>query len=108
MDADEAIQAWLDSPPHRENMLDPTWREVGIGSLHAASAGGTFGGGPTWVITMDFGARTGGHGREAAPPCTKAVAQAQAGREEPTRQATPKNARSRPPVKTDAGRRRPR
>ena len=32
-----AIEAWLDSPPHRENMLDPDWREVGIGSLHAAS-----------------------------------------------------------------------
>ena len=60
MDANEAIQIWLDSPPHRQNMLDPTWREVGIGSLHATSAGGTFGGGPTWVITMDFGMRTGG------------------------------------------------
>ena len=59
MDANEAIQVWLDSPPHRENMLDPTWREVGIGSLHAASAGGAFGGDPTWVITMDFGTRSG-------------------------------------------------
>ena len=60
IDADTAIQAWLDSPPHRENMLNPDWREVGIGSMHAAAAGGTFGGEPTWVITMDFGARTGG------------------------------------------------
>jgi uncharacterized protein YkwD len=60
MDANQAIQVWLDSPPHRQNMLDPTWREVGIGSLHAASAGGTFGGDPTWVITMDFGTRSGG------------------------------------------------
>lgn len=60
MDAATAIAAWLASPPHRENMLDPRWREVGIASLHASSAGGTFGGEPTWVITMDFGARTGG------------------------------------------------
>ena len=60
IDANAAIQAWLDSPPHRENMFDPDWREVGIGSVHAPSAGGTFGGAPTWVITMDFGARTGG------------------------------------------------
>ena len=60
IDADTAIQAWLDSPPHRENMLNPNWREVGIGSMHASTAGGTFGGEPTWVITMDFGARTGG------------------------------------------------
>jgi len=60
IDADTAIQAWLDSPPHRENMLDPEWREVGIGSIHASTASGTYGGEPTWVITMDFGARIGG------------------------------------------------
>ena len=74
IDADTAIQAWLDSPPHRRNMLDPEWREVGIGSVHASTAGGTFGGGPAWVITMDFGARTGG-----AKAATKVVASAQEG-----------------------------
>ena len=62
--ADAAIQAWLASPHHRENMLNPTWREVGIGSVHAASAGGDFGGQPAWVITVDFGVRAGG--RQAA------------------------------------------
>ena len=60
IDATTAIQAWLDSPPHRENLLNPAWREVGVGSIHATAAGGTFGGEPTWVITMDFGSRTGG------------------------------------------------
>jgi uncharacterized protein YkwD len=70
IDAATAVQAWLDSPPHRENMLDPTWREVGIGSVHAAKAGGTFGGEATWVITMDFGARTGG---PKAPVALKSV-----------------------------------
>ena len=74
MDAGEAIQVWLDSPPHRENMLDPTWREVGIGSLHAASAGGTFGGAPTWVITMDFGVRTGNAGPAKPAATVKTVA----------------------------------
>ena len=59
IDAHVALRAWLDSSPHRENMLDPSWREVGVGSLHASSAGGTFAGRPTWVITIDFGARTG-------------------------------------------------
>ena len=39
IDADTAIRAWLDSPPHRENMLNPDWREVGIGSVHASTAG---------------------------------------------------------------------
>ncbi len=75
IDADTAIQAWLDSPPHRENMLNPDWREVGIGSVHASTAGGTFGGAPTWVITMDFGARTGGAKAAAkAPASVKVVA----------------------------------
>ena len=41
IDADTAIQAWLHSPPHRENLLNPAWREVGIGSVHASTAGGT-------------------------------------------------------------------
>jgi uncharacterized protein YkwD len=60
LDADTAVKAWLASPEHRRNMLDPAWREVGIASMHAPSAGGTFGGEPTWVVTMDFGVRTGG------------------------------------------------
>jgi uncharacterized protein YkwD len=57
--AGAAIQAWLASPGHRRNMLDPDWREVGVGSLHARTAGGTFHGTATWVITVDFGARSG-------------------------------------------------
>jgi len=57
--AGTAIAAWMASPAHRKNMLTPGWREVGIGSLHASSAGGLFAGEPTWVITMDFGARSG-------------------------------------------------
>jgi uncharacterized protein YkwD len=66
IDADTAVQVWLNSPPHRRNMLDPTWREVGIGSMHADSAGGDFGGAATWVITVDFGVRSGP--RAAARP----------------------------------------
>jgi len=57
--ADLAVEAWLASPSHRENMLSAEWREIGIGSLRARVAGGTFGGKPTWVITMDFGTRSG-------------------------------------------------
>lgn len=59
IDAGDAIRAWMGSPGHRKNMLDPTWREVGIASMHTSSAGGIFGGGPTWVVTMDFGVRQG-------------------------------------------------
>jgi uncharacterized protein YkwD len=59
-DAATAIDSWMASPSHRKNMLSTGWREVGIAALHADSAGGTFAGKPTWVITMDFGARRGG------------------------------------------------
>ncbi len=57
--AGEAVQAWLNSPEHRENMLSPDWREVGVGSVRARVAGGTFGAKSAWVITMNFGARSG-------------------------------------------------
>lgn len=56
-EAAAAVDAWLNSPPHRRNMLDPDWREVGIASLHADSAGGFFAGGAATVVTMDFGVR---------------------------------------------------
>lgn len=29
--ADEAVRGWLNSPPHRENLLRPPWRREGIG-----------------------------------------------------------------------------
>jgi uncharacterized protein YkwD len=51
-------RAWLRSAPHREDMLSPRWREVGVGALHADSAGGAFNNAAVWVVTMDFGART--------------------------------------------------
>ena len=42
IDAATAIRAWLNSSPHRENMLNPNWREVGIASVHASAAGGVY------------------------------------------------------------------
>jgi uncharacterized protein YkwD len=59
LDAGEAIQVWMGSPGHRKNMLDPSWREVGVAAMRASSAGGIFAGGATWVVTMDFGVRPG-------------------------------------------------
>jgi uncharacterized protein YkwD len=57
LDAARALQLWMASPEHRENILRPGWREIGIGAVHAASAGGVYGGVPVTVITTDFGAR---------------------------------------------------
>jgi uncharacterized protein YkwD len=58
IDAAQAVQIWLDSPPHRKNLLDPTWREFGIAAYGAPNAPGVYApAGPVVVITLDFGAR---------------------------------------------------
>jgi uncharacterized protein YkwD len=57
LDAAQAVRLWMGSPPHRRNILDPTWREIGISAIHAASASGVYGGQPTTAITTDFGLR---------------------------------------------------
>jgi uncharacterized protein YkwD len=51
------VRMWMNSPGHRENLLARRWREIGLGALHVASAGGEFGGSPVTVVTADFGTR---------------------------------------------------
>ena len=55
--ARSTVHEWMTSAPHRENILSPEWREIGIGAAHVASAKGTFGGGSVTIVTADFGAR---------------------------------------------------
>ena len=57
IDAAGALQMWLDSPPHRKNLLSPGWREIGLSAVHVAAAPGVFGGRETTIVTADFGAR---------------------------------------------------
>jgi len=59
IDATAIVKAWLESPPHREIILSPTFRDAGIGALWAASAPKAFGGAETVVVTADFGLREG-------------------------------------------------
>jgi uncharacterized protein YkwD len=56
--AARAFRLWLSSPPHRANMLNPRWREVGLGAVHSTSAPGVYGGGAATIVTADFGARS--------------------------------------------------
>ena len=56
--AGQAFRLWLASPPHRENLMNPRWREIGLGAVHSASAPGVYHGGPATIVTADFGART--------------------------------------------------
>ena len=58
LDADQAVQLWLNSPEHRRNLLDPQWRQMGVAAVQVTGARGVFGGQTVTVITNDFGARS--------------------------------------------------
>lgn len=53
----DVVRMWLGSPLHRANLLRTGWQELGVAVRFAPSPGGEFGSEPTWVITVDFGAR---------------------------------------------------
>jgi uncharacterized protein YkwD len=53
-----ALKLWLASPPHRANLLNPRWREIGLVAVHARSAPGVYGNAPTTIVTADFGTRS--------------------------------------------------
>lgn len=57
VDAASALAAWMASPEHRANILNPSWREIGIGAVSASRAPGAYAGLSVTVITTDFGAR---------------------------------------------------
>ena len=52
-----ALRLWLGSPGHRENLLYPQWREVGLAAVHAARAPGVYDGMQVTILTTDFGVR---------------------------------------------------
>jgi len=55
--SDAAARRWLNSPKHRQVLLDPLWREVGIAAVHLEAAPGAFGGLEVTIVTADFGFR---------------------------------------------------
>ena len=57
VDAAGAVRMWLNSPPHRANLLNPRWREVGLSAVHVDAGHGVFGTEPVTVLTADFGVR---------------------------------------------------
>jgi uncharacterized protein YkwD len=56
LSARQALELWLASPPHRENLLSPAWREIGLGAVRAF-AGGVYNGRVVTILTADFGVR---------------------------------------------------
>lgn len=57
IDAADAVQMWLDSPPHRKNLLKRGWREIGLSAVHVPSAPGVYEGLEVTILTADFGIR---------------------------------------------------
>jgi uncharacterized protein YkwD len=55
--AAEAVDQWLQSAPHRANLLSPRWREIGLAAVHADSAPGAYGNQAATIVTADFGVR---------------------------------------------------
>jgi uncharacterized protein YkwD len=53
----DGLETWMDSPPHRANLLSRSWREIGLSAIHFESAPGEFEDGPVTLVTADFGAR---------------------------------------------------
>jgi len=52
-DSGDVERAWMESPTHRENILNPRFTEVGI-----ATAQGTYQGRPTTFVVQEFGTPT--------------------------------------------------
>jgi len=63
-DAASAVSAWMNSPSHKENILNPNYREIGIGVVE-----GNLAGADTTVIVEFFGAPLSG---EPSIPVAKA------------------------------------
>jgi uncharacterized protein YkwD len=57
VDPSGAVAMWMRSPPHRANILNPRFQDIGIGAVHSTSARGTYTHRPVTIITTDFGVR---------------------------------------------------
>jgi uncharacterized protein YkwD len=55
LSARRTLALWLRSPSHRQTLLSPTWRVVGLGAVHAVGAPGAFRGLDVTILTVDFG-----------------------------------------------------
>ena len=57
LSAGQAIEMWLASPPHRQELARAGWREVGLGAIRALAAPGVYEGLDVTILTADFGVR---------------------------------------------------
>jgi uncharacterized protein YkwD len=55
--AGKAMQLWIASPAHLENLTTARWREIGVSAVTVANAAGVYGGRRVTIITTDFGTK---------------------------------------------------
>jgi uncharacterized protein YkwD len=59
----QLVQAWMDSPSHRQNLLRDRYREVGLGAVSGTPSDAKDADGVT--VVSEYGYRTGKHARRA-------------------------------------------
>jgi uncharacterized protein YkwD len=57
IDGARALKMWLASPEHRKNLVNPSWREIGVSAVHVSQAPGVYHGQAVTIVTTDFGVR---------------------------------------------------
>jgi uncharacterized protein YkwD len=57
LSASAVVRLWLASPEHRSKLLDPRFREVGVGAVDLSGAGGVFLGRRVLLVAAEFGVR---------------------------------------------------
>lgn len=59
LSARQAAARWMDSPPHRANILTASWRRIGVAAVHVSDPHGYFG---SWsdvtIVVAEFGRRS--------------------------------------------------
>lgn len=57
--AAQVVAGWLNSPPHRRNLLRPGWRGIGVSAVLTLDPFGAFAGVPSaMVVAAEFGRRS--------------------------------------------------
>ena len=55
--AKQAVKMWMNSPPHRANLLSSNWREIGLSAVYSPDAPGSYQDLAATILTADFGVR---------------------------------------------------
>jgi uncharacterized protein YkwD len=55
--AKQAVKMWMNSAPHRANLLSTQWREIGLSAVYSPDAPGDFRDQAATIVTADFGVR---------------------------------------------------